>query len=187
MKNKKRKKLVIRDFAIVIFSVVLATILAKSNLLVYVLDVAQGLKFLGSFLAGIFFISIFTVAPASVVLYEIAKSNPALEVAFFGGLGAVVGDLIIFRFVKDSISEDIKYFIEKTKLQKLTAIFKLKPLRWLTVLLGALIIASPIPDELGLAMMGLTKIKNSAFILISFTLNFFGIFIICLIAKGFHL
>jgi hypothetical protein len=50
--------------------------------------------------------------------------------------------------------------------------------------LGALIIASPLPDELGLVFLGISKLKTRYFLPLSFVLNFFGILIIGLIAKS---
>ena len=49
-------------------------------------------------------------------------------------------------------------------------------------LTGAIIIASPLPDELGLAMMGLSRVPIAAFIPISYTMNFLGILLIEFIA-----
>jgi uncharacterized membrane protein YdjX (TVP38/TMEM64 family) len=44
--------------------------------------------------------------------------------------------------------------------------------------LGAIIIASPLPDEMGVGLMGISKLKTSQFILLSFVLNAIGIFIV---------
>lgn len=173
-----------RDLGIIFLSVIIAVVLAKTGALKEILAGLQGWRFLGSLLAGVFFVSIFTVTPAAVVLVEIALSNSAWEVALFGGIGALIGDLLIFRFIKDSLSEDIKWLIKKTRQEKLMSIFKLKLFRWLVLLIGALIIASPLPDEIGLTMMGLSKMKTVVFIPISFLLNFLGILIIGLIAKS---
>ncbi|MDO8430082.1 MAG: hypothetical protein Q7S73_01830 [bacterium] len=176
---------IIRDFGIVILSILIAIMLAKTGALNEILTATQESRFLGSFLAGIFFVSIFTAAPAIVVLIEIIKSNSILEVAFFGGIGALIGDLLIFHFIKDNLAKDIKWLIDKTKQERLVSIFKLKLFHWLIPFIGALIVASPLPDEIGLAMMGLSKMKTQLFIPISFLLNFIGIFILGLIAKGF--
>lgn len=184
MNNKEKKKHLIRDAIIIAVSILIAVTIVEKDILGGLLAAAQGLKLAGSFLAGMFFISIFTVAPAGVILFEIAKANPVLEVAFFGALGSLAGDFIIFHFIKDSLTNDIFYLIKKTKLQRLMGIFHLNLFRWLVPCLGALIVASPLPDELGLAMMGLSKVKTSTFILISFTLNFLGILAICLVAKS---
>ena len=173
-----------RDLGIIILSIVIAIILVKTGAFKSLLTSTQELRFIGSFVAGIFFVSVFTAAPATVVLAEIAQSNSIFWVAFFGGIGALVGDLIIFRFIKDRLSEDFLYLIKKSKSERLISIFQLKLFRWLIPFIGALIVASPLPDELGLTMMGLSKMKTSLFIPLSFLLNFLGIMTVGLIAKA---
>jgi len=183
MNKTNSKNNVVRDLGIMVFSIIIAIILAKTGALASILTSTQEWRLLGSLVAGIFFVSIFTAAPAGVVLFEIAAVNSIWEVALFGGIGALIGDLIIFRFIKDGLSEDIHWLIRKTKQERLTSIFRLKLFRWLIPFIGALIVASPLPDEIGLAMMGLSKMKMSVFIPISFALNFFGILIIGLFAN----
>lgn len=173
-----------RDIAIVILSIFIAIILAKIGILESFITSTQELRFIGSFIAGILFTSVFTAAPATVALGEIAQSNSVIIVAIIGGLGALIGDLIIFRFVKDRLSEDLLNLVRTSKSERLTAIFRMKGLRWLVPLIGALIIASPLPDEIGVAMLGLSKMKSSLFIPLSFLLNSVGILIVSLIAKS---
>jgi membrane protein DedA with SNARE-associated domain len=91
--------------------------------------------------------------------------------------------LLIFRFIKDSLSENIKSLISTTRRQRIMSIFELKIFRWLVPFVGALIVASPLPDEIGLAMMGFAKMETKFFIPISFFLNFIGILILSLLAK----
>ena len=173
----------IKDLFFVIISVAIALALAKTGALRAVLDSTRGLELLESFVAGMFFTSVFTTAIATVVLGEIAQSGSLVLVAFFGGLGALIGDLVIFLFIKDRLAEDFRYLIQKTNMGRLTVIFKLRIFRWLIPMLGALVVASPLPDELGLAMMGLSKMKTSLFVPLSFILNATGILIIGLIAR----
>lgn len=173
-----------RDLGIIILSIIIAAILVKTGALKSLLTSTQESKFIGSFVAGIFFTSIFTTAPAMVVLAEIAQSGSVFLVAFFGGVGALLGDLVIFRFIKDRLSADILYLMKKSKSERLISIFRLKLFRRLVPFVGALVVASPLPDELGLAMMGLSKMKTSLFIPLSFLLNFLGILAIGLIAKS---
>lgn len=186
MKIQNDKNNIMRDLGIIVLSIVIAIILAKTGALTGILTSTQQWEILGSLLAGMFFVSIFTAAPAGVVLFEIAAANSIWEVALFGGIGALIGDLIIFRFIKDSLSEDIYWLIRKTKQDRLFSIFKLRLVRWIIPFLGALVVASPLPDEVGLTMMGLSRMKTSIFIFIpvSFLLNFVGILIIGLFAKG---
>jgi len=173
-----------RDLGIIALSVVIAIVLVKTGALKSLLASAKEIQFIGSFVAGMFFTSIFTIAPAIVALVEIFQINSLFSVAIFGGLGALVGDLIIFRFVKESLSEDVSYLIQKTKSERFFSIFHLKIFRWLIPFIGALVVASPLPDELGIAMMGLSKMKTSFFIPLSFLLNSFGILIIGLITRA---
>lgn len=180
---EKQNNNLTKDLAIVALSIVVAVIMVKTGALRSLLVSTQEIKFISSFLAGMFFVSIFTVAPATVVLAEIAQSNSVFWVAFFGGMGALIGDLVIFRFIKDRLAEDFYYLIKQTKFKRLTSVFRWKLFRWLIPFFGALIIASPLPDELGLAMMGLSKIRTSLFIPLSFFLNFSGILVIGFIAK----
>ena len=49
--------------------------------------------------------------------------------------------------------------------------------------MGGLIIASPFPDELGIGLLGFSKMRTRWFVLLSFTFNFIGIFLIGLVAK----
>ncbi len=172
-----------KDLAIIAFSVIIAILIVKTGVLKTILVSTQEMRFMGSFVAGMFFVSIFSAAPATVVLEEIAQSNSVFWVAFFGGIGALVGDLIIFRFIKDRLAEDFLQLIKKTRSERLVSIFRLKLFKWLVPFFGALIVASPLPDELGLAMMGLSKMKTSLFIPLSFFLNSLGILIIGIIAK----
>ncbi len=174
----------IRDLAIVILSIFIAIILAKTGALERLITSTQEMRFIGSFIAGILFVSVFTAAPATVALGEIAQSNSVITLAIIGGLGALVGDFIIFRFMRDRISQDFSYLIKISKSERLVSIFRLRLFKWLIPFIGALIVASPLPDEVGLAMLGLSRMKTSVFIPLSFLLNSIGILIIGLIAKA---
>lgn len=174
----------IKNMAIIAMSILIAIILIKTRIFANIMTSSKELELLGSFIAGIFFTSVFTIAPAMVVLTEIAQVNSVLLVAIFGGLGAMIGDLIIFRFVKEKLSEDILYLLKKSKSKRLMPMLRLKTFKWLMAFLGALIIASPLPDELGLFMLGFVKVKTSLFIPISFLFNSLGILIIGIIAKA---
>lgn len=180
----------IHDIGIVVLSIFIAVLLAKTGALQSILTATRELELIGSFIAGIFFTSIFTTAPAVVVLGQIAQANSPLLVAVFGGLGALLGDFIIFRFVKDRLSEDILTLIgddstgSSQRRRRIRAIFHRRLFRYLTMFLGALIIASPLPDELGLALLGFSKIRMSLFIPFSFLANGAGIYIIGLIARA---
>ena len=178
------KNFLIQDIAVIVVSVIFAIILVKTGVLIKILTSARELELLGSFVAGMFFTSVFTTAPAIVTLGEIAQVHSILSVAILGALGAVIGDLIIFRFFRDRFSEHLMELLKHQSVGKrVGALFRLKSFRWLTFFVGGLIIASPLPDELGISLVGFSKMKTLAFIPLSFTFNFFGIILIGLVAK----
>ncbi len=142
------------------------------------------LGYIGSFVAGIFFVSTFTVAPASVVLFKLTQIYNPLLIALSAGLGAVIGDYVIFRFLKDNVFKEIKPIFMKLGGSNLSRLMSTPYFAWLAPALGALIIASPFPDEIGVGLMGISKLKNWQFLIISFLLNSLGILIIITIAKS---
>jgi len=136
-----------------------------------------------SIIAGFFFTSLFTIAPAGVMLAELSQAAPLVPVAVFGAAGAVMGDLVLFLFVRDAMSEDIAHMIKRSWKRRLMRIAHHPLLQWVVPLTGAIIIASPLPDELGLAMMGLSKTRVAILIPVSFAMNFLGILIVGLSAR----
>lgn len=182
---KNRKIALEKDAIILVASVAVAVVLNYNGTLRALLSAAEDIKFVGNFLAGTFFTSVFTAAPAGVVLGHIAKEAGVVKTAFLGGLGALAGDYLIFRFFKDNLANDVAFALKSSKYSHLKAIFHLRIFSWLAPLLGAIIIASPLSDSLGLALMGLSKTRSFVFIPISFTLHFFGIVAVGLVAKQF--
>lgn len=134
--------------------------------------------FVGAFVAGVFFVSSFTVAIAGVGLFFMAETMNPIALSLVAGLGAVVGDYLIFRFIKDRVFEELKPLFLKIGGSKLHRILKFRHFRWLASILGAVVIASPFPDEIGIGLMGLSKIKNWQFIVLTFVLNSIGIYLL---------
>ena len=174
-----------QDGLIIVLSILLAVVLAKTDSVERLLTATEGAMLLGSFIAGLFFTSVFTTAPAIIALGEIARDNPIWLTALFGAMGSVIGDLIIFQFVRDRLSTHLMELLKHNGVGKrVKALFRFKFFRGLTFLAGGLIIASPLPDELGISLLGFSKIRTSWFIPLSFTFNFLGIVLIGLIANA---
>ena len=139
----------------------------------------------GAFLAGIFFVSTFTVAPASIVLFYLAKELDPLGVIISAGVGAMLGDYIIFHFFKDKVLGELEPVFMKLGGSHISRLFSTPYFAWLAPVFGAIIIASPFPDEIGIGLLGIAKIKNWQFLILSFILNSFGIFFIIALANLF--
>ncbi len=152
--------------------------LAKTPQVDSIVKQIGSLGYIGAFITGIFFVSTFTVAPAAIVLFHLADTLHPVEVALLAGLGAMVGDYVIFRFMKDKVFDELMPIIRKMHTPKIKLLFKSPYFAWVLPLVGAFIIASPLPDEAGVTMLGLSKIKKWQFFLLAFALNSVGIFLV---------
>src|SRR3989338_7117944 len=138
---------------LLILSLVVFFYLAKTPFVENGIQKIGTLGYLGAFLTGIFFVSSFTVAPAAVVLFHLAENLNALEVALLAGAGGVIGDYLIFRFLKDRVFSELAPVLHKLKMPKVRGIFRSPYFAWFPPVFGAVIIASPFPDEVGLSML----------------------------------
>lgn len=167
-----------------IASILFAFLIVQSGIVQSITASTAGLTQVGSFIAGLFFTSILTTAPAIVLLGEFAQDAPIISVAFIGALGAVCGDYLLFWLVRDGVSRDVEYLVSHSGARRIKALFRTRLFHRLLPLLGALIIASPLPDELGLALLGVSRIRRERFLLISFIMNFVGIMVIGIVARS---
>lgn len=173
-----------KNTTFLILSLILFFYFLESSIIQNFVKSIGGLGYVGSFFGGIMFVSTFTIAPASAILFDIAKTlNPYL-IALAAGAGAVIGDYILLRFLRDKVFDELKPLFRKSKYSIIGFIFSSPFFAWIIPIFGAFIIASPLPDEIGIGMMGLSKIKNWQFLLITFALNSVGIFIIISLARA---
>lgn len=187
-KKRKQKDIKLRfehDILVLLLGIIIAVVIVKTGILKEILMVTKGILFVDSFISGLFYTSGFTTPIAFVALSELAVNSSLLNVAFFGALGAVVGDVLIFKFLRDRIDKDIVFILKSNSLMKrVKAVFHLKLFRWVSFFIGGLILAAPLPDELGLAFMGLSKTKTWVFVIISFAFKFTSILLIVWIVKN---
>lgn len=135
--------------------------------------------YIGAFIGGIMFISTFTVTIAMALLMLLAESLHPLEIGIIAGIGAVVGDLAIFQFIRNKgLLSEIKHIFTYFGGDKISHLIHTKYFCWTLPVIGAIIIASPLPDEMGVSLMGISRMKTYQFIGISFLLNSIGIFLI---------
>lgn len=172
--NSARNNLA-RDLLFIGIGIVIAIVISRSGLLDVLLRIL-GDGAAASFIAGIFFTSAFTIAPSSVALAHIMQTTPIFTVASWGAFGALCGDLILFFFIRDRFSEDLKRSLKPSFVKHILSSFHFGFLKWLSPILGALIIASPLPDELGLTLMGLSKMRVTILIPVSYVMNWLGIY-----------
>ncbi|MDP3645734.1 MAG: hypothetical protein Q8R25_01470 [bacterium] len=169
---------------ILLASVIVAVFLIKTDVIVSLIALTGDSYIISSFITGIFFTSVLTTAPAIVALGEIAVHAPAWQVALAGGVGALIGDLLIFRFVRSRFVEYVMRVAFSSHVRRFGATLASGPFWWISPLGGALVIASPLPDEIGLVMLGLSHIRTWQFVPISLCANIFGVYLIALVAQS---
>ena len=171
-----------RDLLLIAASIFCAIFLVQFGILEFLINTSRGLDSASSFMAGVFFTSAFTIAPASVAIAHLSHGIAPLTLALWGAFGAMIGDVVIFLFVKDVFSEDIKGAIRTSRFKRILSQTHFGFLRWFGPVVGALVIISPLPDEIGLSLMGISKMKIGYLIPLTFVLNFIGIFLIAYFA-----
>lgn len=176
--SSRQTKHFVRDVVIVALTILVAIYLYRSGVLQAFLSMLGSLGIIRIFIAGILFTSVFTTPLAISALIALGGVYDPLLVAAIGGLGALLGDLVIFRFFRDSIKDDIDFVLSHTGLKKTKHAFRMKAMRWFLSSVGALIIASPFPDEIGLALMGVSNMETKIFVPVSYVFNALGIFIL---------
>ncbi len=187
MEGNEKRKLVyhlVRDFGVITLSIFCIIFAERLGLVDRLISYTEGVTPLMSFLAGVFFTSAFTAIPATVVFVELANDHSIILISFFGGLGALCGDYIIFRFVRDTIVEDMRELLQVTGTARFSEIFKRHLFRHLAPFVGALLIASPLPDEIGIALLGLSGTSTRKFAFFSFFLNAIGIAIVGFVGRA---
>ncbi|MCC7288929.1 hypothetical protein IT414_00840 [bacterium] len=159
-------------------SLVLLGVLAQTPALDQFVQTVGSLGYVGAFIAGIFFVSTFTVAPAALVLIHFAQSLDPVEVALLGGAGAVVGDLIVFSLLRDHVFDELKPLFRRHRPKRLLGLMRSPYFAWILPIIGAAIVASPLPDEAGVGLLGASKMRRWHFVALTFLLNSIGIYII---------
>ncbi len=181
-RKKQRLSWPFTNLTLLLISVLVALVLSRNEQFQYLLHHLHGWGYLGAFIAGILYVLSFTAALSIVILISLAEQYSPLEVALLAGLGAVIGDMIIFRFVRDKLKDEMTILYKMFGGNHVTKLLNTPYFGWMTPLIGALIIASPGPDEIGVSLLGLSKMSQTAFMGVSFFLNTLGLTIVLTLA-----
>src|SRR3990167_3767473 len=176
--NESWRNLKYKNIKLLIICILATILLVKWQPFQEILSGLHNLGYLGAFVGGILFVSTFTVALGGIVMFNLTDTHSIFLIAIVAGIGGVIGDLLIFKFVKNRLLEELEPIYNQLGGGHLTKILHTVYMRWMLPILGALIVASPLPDELGITLMSLSEIKTSRFIALSFILNTVGIFLL---------
>lgn len=176
VRQNKNAYALVRDLIMVSIGILIAIILSRFGFFDRIIGRFGDFYAIDSFIAGIFFTSIFTLVPSSMTLVHIAQHTSTVNVVLWGSLGAMCGDLVLFLFIKDRFSEDLKKALKPSTVKYFLKSLHFGFMRWLSPVIGALIIASPLPDEFGITLLGMSKVKTIVLIPIALVMNMVGIY-----------
>lgn len=166
-----------KNIGLLIASVIAFWLLLRTPALADLFLSIGGLGYIGAFIAGLLSVSVFTLAPAAVILFDIAVVLDPLYVALVAAAGAALGDYLVLRAVSSSLFDELEPLFKLFGGSLLRAFTRSPYFQWLLPFIGAFIIAMPaLPDEFGVSILGLAKLPRWRFLLIAFLLNAVGIF-----------
>lgn len=167
----------------ILISVLVAIILAGNQTFKNWLISLGSLEYFGALIAGALFVSSFTAAISIVVIGIMAQNINPIALGLIGGVGAVIGDYLIFKLVRSHLQDELSMLFGKDGTSYVKAVLRSHYIAWMLPLIGIFILASPLPDELGVSLLGISKISDARFILISYVSNAVGILMIASVAK----
>ncbi len=186
--KKLLKKIKYPKLLLLFLTFILAYIIFKERSFIPFHNSLLSIGYLGTFIAGIFFVYGFTAAPATAILLILAKEQNIILAGLIAGFGALIGDLIIFNFIRHSFADEIKKLKkEKIIIHVHNHIRKRTPnalKKYIIPIFAGFIIASPLPDEIGVSLFAASrKISTKIFSVISYILNTAGIFVILILGR----
>ncbi|MBU3912995.1 MAG: hypothetical protein KKB21_00825 [Nanoarchaeota archaeon] len=162
-----------------IISIVLAYYIFKNPIVAGYISHLNLLGYFGTFFAGMLFAFGFTAPIAAGFFITLNPANIWLA-GVIGGCGALIADLIIFRFIRLSFEGEFNLLKKnKTVIKTGNLIERSVGKRiqmYLMYTFAGILIASPLPDEAGIIMLaGLTQIDEKTVAKLGFALNTIGI------------
>ncbi len=183
----KFKALISRNVDLLLFvlSVALFFFLLASPQVHAFISSSKDWGYFGALIAGLFFSYGLTSLPAVAVLAILSESLNVVVMAFIAAAGATASDFFLFTVMRKKIVERVRIVERSNWFAKLKETKRFKFLTFLLPIAGGLLIASPVPDEIAIAVLGFSKLNSRIFLLLAFCAKFFGILVIAGIASLF--
>lgn len=140
--------------------------------------------YFGTFLAGLLYPYALTSSAGTAILLILAKEQNFLLAGVIAGVGALISDVVIFLFVKHGFSDEVQKLSKEKVVQTVNGWIPDSIRVYLLATFASILIASPLPTEIGIMLM--TSIKNMStkkFVIIVYVLHASAIFTILLIGR----
>jgi len=179
-----RRKIKYPKLSLFIISVILVYFLFSGLAYKPLHDALVFMGYFGTFLAGLLYPYALTSAAGTGILLILAKEQNLLLAGVIAGIGALISDIILFLFVKHGFSDEVQKLSKETVVRTIIRRIPDSVRVYLLAIFAGLLIASPLPTEIGIMLM--TSIKNMSvkkFVIIVYILHASAIFIILLIGN----
>ena len=172
-------------FSIFFITIIIAYIIFINQESVIMQNTLFSLGLLGSFISGILYAYSFTSAIATSTLLILGRSNITIT-GLIAGLGALFGNVIIYKFINHSFDDEIKKLSKEKIIIKINNLVNKDFRKYILPVLAVIVIASPLPDEVGVALLVASKKvmpPKYAYILF-YLISTMGIFVILIIGHN---
>lgn len=132
----------------------------------------------------------FTAAFGLVMAIELAPYVDPFVAAPVAGMGALLADFTLFSFLRFSVEDEIEKLRNSKGIRWIKSLLfhermSQKLREYILLSVAGLVIASPLPDELGVSMLSASRDVNPRrFAIFCYVVNTFGIFFILLAARA---
>lgn len=146
-----------------------------SAIMVAFFEWSTHLGYIGAFIGGMLLVSLFTATPGVVILFELGKTYDPWGIILWGTLGCLIGDYLILNIFEDKFVGEFNLIMRKLGLKRVMRTMRTKRYRLFEALIGFAIVASPIPDEIGLALLDISHMSKVKILLLCAVANAVGI------------
>lgn len=179
LRNTARHLMNYPKFLLLFITFIIAYILFTGRTFQPLHEFILSIGYLGVFIVGALFTFGFTAAPATALFLVIAKEHSFVTAGLIGGLGALIGDLLIFSFIRVSFADEINRLSKERFVKLFNGNIPNHFKRYILPVFAGFIIASPLPDEIGITLLAAYKsISFELFTIMSFVLNTLGIYFV---------
>ncbi len=188
-----------RNLLLLASSLVLAYYMMKNPQMISFIEGLGNFGYPAAFLLGMLFTYAFTTVPATVAIFSLGEVLNPILTALIGAVGSVIGNYIIFKLVRDRLLKEINmlskevntltkpvsalFFWDEMRIRIWRTISKSKVWNMLVPVFAGFILASPIPDEVGVAIFGAVRFNPEKFLVVSYLLHFVGILAVAYSAR----
>lgn len=141
----------------------------------------------GTFLWWLFYSYGFTSSSATAVLLIISKNVSLILAILTAGIWALISDILILKFAKNHLLEELTMLKEEFFVMKFRAFLKRifwAPYKYIMPVVAGILIMTPLPTEIGITILASRKnLSMIKFMIMAYILHTIGITIILLLGK----